>query len=70
MLGYKIGLTNDDLYIAIPKKYFDKYEIVQAECDGIKQAYVSDDRVAEATQSDKFGKGLTYILYYFLWKKY
>jgi hypothetical protein len=67
MFGYKIGLQNDNLYIAIPKKYFID-EVVEVECDGEKKTYSVEDKFLEATQLDKFGKGLTYTLYYFLWK--
>lgn len=70
MLGYRIGLLNDDLYIAVPKKYFDNNEPVEVTCEDTTKTYLAEDRATEATQSDKFGKGMTYTLYYFLWKKY
>lgn len=69
LFGYQIGLNNDNLYIAVPKKYFTD-EVVEVECDGEKKTYGVEDKVLEATQLDKFGKGMTYTLYYFLWKTF
>ena len=70
MFGYKIGLLNDNLYVAVPKKYFINDQAVEIECDGEKNIVMESDKQAETTQLDKFGKGMTYTLYYFMWKEF
>ena len=68
MFGYKIGLSNDNLYVAVPSKYFKGNQIVEVICDNESKIYSQEDKVLEATQADKYGRGLTHTLYYFLWK--
>ncbi len=70
LFGYQIGLNNDNLYIAVPKKYFTNKQAVEVNCDGEKKIFTENDKEAETTQADKFGRGMNYTLYYFLWKKY
>ncbi len=70
MFGYKIGLNNDNLYIAVPKKYFANGQVVEVNCEDKKKIFTEEDRQAEATQKDKFNGGMNYTLYYFLWKQY
>lgn len=70
LFGYKIGLNNDSLYVAVPKKYFDKDEVIQIQCDGIAKTVMKEDSVQEVALKDKYKQEENYILYYFLWKKY
>lgn len=70
MFGYKIGLMNDNLYVAVPKKYFANGQAVEINCEGEKKIVIEIDRQAETTQKDKFNGGMNYTLYYFLWKQY
>lgn len=70
MFGYKIGLNNDNIYVAVPKKYFDdpQYEgVVLISCDGKTKEVVAKEREHEATFDDKYNKGMVYTLYYFKW---
>lgn len=69
MFGYKIGLNNDNLYIAIPKKYLKK-DVVEVECGGEIKLYSLDDTIIEATQKDKYNGGMNYTLCYVLWKSF
>lgn len=69
IFGYKIGLNNDNVYIAIPKKYF-KDGGVQVTCEGETRVFSEEDKKGEATQKDKFNGGMNYTLFYFLWKSY
>lgn len=68
MLGYKIGLNDDKIYVAVPKKYFGK-EAVTIVCDGVEKTVLAEDRASEATLKDKFNPDKNYTLYYFLWKE-
>jgi len=70
MFGYKIGLANDNLYVAVPKKYFANGQVVNITCEDESKVVTDKDKVMETTQADKFGKGMTYTLYYFLWKTF
>jgi len=70
LFGYQIGLANDNLYIAIPKKYFTNGQAVEVTCEDEKKIFTQEDKQAEATQKDKFNGGMNYTLYYFLWKQY
>ena len=70
LFGYQINLGNDNLYLAIPKKYFKKYSSVIAVNDGIKKEYTIKDKVAENTFKDKYNPKKDYTIYYFLWKTY
>lgn len=67
MFGYKIGLMNDNLYVAVPKKYFDNGQAVEIECEEIKKIVSEDDKQTETTQADKFNGGMNYTLLYFKW---
>ena len=69
MFGYKIGLMNDNLYVAIPKKYLEK-EPVNATCDGESKTFTIDNVEIEATQKDKFNGRMNYQLCYVCWKKF
>ena len=68
LFGYKIGLLNDNLYVAVPKKYLD--QPVEIICEGDSKIVTSDDSVHEITHDDKFNRGLSYTLCYFLWKEF
>lgn len=70
LFGYQIGLNNDNAYIAIPKKYFKKYNSVIAVSGGIKKEFRASERHQEATFKDKFKPTKNYTLLYFLWKNY
>jgi len=70
LFGYQIGPANDNLYIAIPKKYFTNGQAVEVTCEDEKKIFTQEDKQAEATQKDKFNGGMNYTLYYFLWKQY
>lgn len=70
VFGYKIGLNNDNLYVAVPKKYFENNQIVQVVCDDETKRFSEDDKIIETTQKDKFNGGMNYTLYYFLWKSF
>jgi hypothetical protein len=70
LFGYQINLGNDNLYIAIPKKYFKKYSSIIAMNDGDSKEYTIKDIAGEATFKDKFKPTKNYTLYYLLWKSY
>lgn len=70
VFGYKIGLNNDNLYVAVPKKYFENNQTVQVVCDSEVKRFSGDDKIIETTQKDKFNGGMNYTLYYFLWKSF
>lgn len=70
MFGYKIGIHNDNIYVAVPEKYFRNGETVEVTSFEEKRVYSINDKAAETTFPDRFGKGMTYKLYYFLWKAY
>jgi len=70
LFGYKIGLNNDNLYVAVPKKYFATNPVIEIECEDEKKVVTENDKEAETTQRDKFNGGMNYTLYYFLWKKF
>lgn len=67
MFGYKIGLNNDDIYVAVPEKYLLK-EAVEITCDGKTKVVTMSDRAHQATFADKFNKGMNYTLVYFKWE--
>ena len=70
MLGYKIGLNDDHVYVAVAKKYFDGPKmdgVVIIDCDGQQKTVTADDKVSEATFKDKFHPETNYTLYYFKW---
>jgi hypothetical protein len=69
LFGYDIGLLNDNLYVAVPKKYLLK-EGVKITCDGVSKVVTLADSAYEVTLADKFNKGMNYTLCYFLWKVY
>ena len=69
LLGYNIGLNNDNLYIAVPKKYLGSGSI-QVTCDGESKVFKDEDVAQEVTLKDKFDQGKNYTLCYFLWKDY
>lgn len=70
IFGYKIGIRDDRLYVAVPKKYFDtKDGMVNVFCDGDSKMVTESDKVREATFEDKFKRGQQYTLYYFFWKE-
>ena len=70
MFGYKIGLNNDNLYVAVPKKYFKDNQVVTVVCEDEIKLFSEDDKIIETTQKDKFNGGMNYTLYYFLWKSF
>ena len=70
LFGYQIGLNNDNIYIAVPKKYFDKHKTVMVMNNGVAKEYFAKDRAGEATLKDKFKPTKNYTLYYLLWKSY
>jgi len=72
MLGYKIGLHDDHIYVAVAKKYFDGPKMdgtVEIECEGEKKLVTVSDKSLEATFKDKFHPAKNYTLYYFKWKE-
>lgn len=71
MLGYKIGLNDDHIYVAVAKKYFDGPKmdgVVTIDCEGVQKVVTADDKVSEATFKDKYHPNANYTLYYFKWK--
>ena len=71
MLGYKIGLNDDHVYVAVAKKYFDGPKmngVVEINCEDEKKIVTVEDKAGEATFKDKFNSDLNYILYYFKWR--
>lgn len=72
MFGYQIGLNNDDIYVAVPQKYFDgpgMDGLVNICCDGQNIMVTAEGKTSEATFKDKFHPGENYTLYYYLWSK-
>lgn len=70
IFGYKIGLNNDNIYVAVPKKYFKDNQVVQVTCEDEIKIFNEDNKIIETTQKDKFNGGMNYTLYYFLWKSF
>ena len=75
MFGYQIGLNNDNLYVAVPAKYFANGQSVSIQVfDGnkveISKVVIDTDRESEATFKDKFKPENNYKLYYFKIKEY
>lgn len=71
MFGYKIGLNDDHIYIAVAKKYFDGERmdgVVKIDCEGEQKIVTAEDKVSEATFKDKFDPTRDYTIYYFKWK--
>lgn len=66
--GYKIGLSNEYLYIGIPDKYW-KGESVAVSFNGKIRYFHPDDVVTSRVFDDKFRPGETYELLYVLWEK-
>lgn len=73
MSGYKIGLENSNLYIAVPQKYFEYPN------EDASVMIVYEDRrivvtpleiIKRMTFDDKFNKNKSYTLCYVLWKDY
>jgi len=72
MFGYKIGLRDDHIYIAVAKKYFDGPKmdgVVEIDCEGERKVVTADQRVSEATFKDKFHPDNNYTIYYFKWSE-
>lgn len=70
MFGYKIGMNDDHIYIAVAKKYFDGERmdgVVEINCDGEKKIVTVEDKVREITFKDKYHPESNYTLYYFKW---
>jgi len=67
LFGYNIGLNNDNLYIAVPKKYIGEKPI-EVTCDGESKIFTNEDVAQEVTLKDKFDQEKNYTLCYFLWK--
>ena len=67
LFGYNIGLNNDNLYIAVPKKYLGNGSI-QVTCDGESKVFKDEDVAQEVTLKDKFDPEINYTLCYFLWR--
>jgi hypothetical protein len=66
MLGYQIGLNNDNIYVAIPKKYF-KETGVSVTCNGETKVFIESDKETETTLKDKYKPDSNYTLLYFKW---
>lgn len=72
MFGYKIGLNNSNIYVAVPKKYLDGPKMdgtVLIKCDNKERLVTENDICWNATFDDKFKPGTQYTLCYFLWEK-
>ena len=69
MFGYNIGINNDSLYVAIPKKYLVK-EAVEVTFNGDKKIFTIDDVEGETTQKDKYNGGMNYTICYVCWQKF
>lgn len=70
LFGYKIGLNNDNLFVAVPKKYFANGQSVEVKCEDETKIVIESDKVSETTQKDKYTGEMNYTIYYFLWKEY
>lgn len=71
MFGYKIGLNDDHIYVAVAKKYFDGPKmdgVVKIDCEGEQKIVTADDKASEATFKDKYHPESNYTLYYFKWR--
>ena len=75
LFGYQIGLNNDNLYVAVPAKYFKGDNAVRivvingTETELIKTV-LAEDREYETTFKDKFKPDENYLLYYFKIKEF
>lgn len=67
--GYKLGLKNPSLYIAVPKKHFNTTAALRVNYIGDSRELFMMDVVKERTFNDNFRPGEKYTLCYFLWKK-
>lgn len=71
VLGYSIGLQNDDLYIAVPKKYFtDSCDSIDVIFDNKMKTFVVSQHEHETTFKDKYKPQNNYTIYYFKWTTY
>jgi len=66
--GFRIGLHDGNLYVAIPNKYF-RNGGVEVEFDGEVRGFNQKDALTERSFNDKFKHGEHYTLYYYFWKK-
>lgn len=69
LFGYQIGLNNDNLYCAVPAKYF-KDNSIQIVCEELTRTVLDTDRENETTFKDKYNPNKNYLLYYFKLKEY
>jgi len=68
--GYKLGLKNDKVYVAVPSKYI-KQDKVTVTYENDKMYLNKNARPKHReTFNDKFRVGEKYTLYYYLWKPY
>lgn len=67
--GYKLGLKNANLYIAVPEKHFSNSTAVKVNYAGTIREVFESDVIKRRTFNDKFRPGENYIFYYFLWRK-
>jgi len=67
LLGYQIGLNNDHVYVAVPKKYMAN-GCLSVTCQGETKTFLETDKEQEATLKDKYKTGANYTLYYFKWE--
>ena len=70
LFGYQIGLHNDDIYIAVPKKYFTGDNAIRVICEDEEKVYTESDHEHETSFKDKFKPENNYVIYYFKWKHY
>jgi hypothetical protein len=68
IFGYRIGLDNDNFYIAIPDKYFKDTNQIEVQCQDKVAIIDVKNKAQEATFEDKFKPHTYYNLYYFLWE--
>lgn len=68
VLGYKIGLHNDYLYVAVPKKYFRAGSVLVVSDDKSK-IFTLEDKEMESVFKDKYDSTKDYPVVYFLWER-
>jgi len=66
--GDRIGLNNNDDYVAIPDRHFNTSTAVMVNYAGDQREIFELDVVKKKVFNDKFRPGETYTLYYFLWE--
>ena len=75
LFGYQIGLNNDNLYVAVPSKYFTNNQsinilVMNENIIELSKLVTINDKEQEVTLKDKFKLNNNYLIYYFRIKEY